>query len=277
MSRLPLYIVDAFIRPAIEGLASEQATGNPAGVVLLNEVIPDEVMQRIAKEVDKSETAFVLRSNDHWRLRWFTPAAEVDLCGHATLATAAALWEHGVAPRGEVISFKTRSGVLTCTPRGEKIELNFPATPPTPAETPPGLFESLGVASANYVGRSRFDLLVELENEDAICELSPDMSSLAKVNVRGVIVTAQAKGETYDFVSRFFAPAVGVPEDPVTGSAHCCLAPYWSQKLGKTQLVGYQASQRGGVVEVELHGDRVYLRGGFHISSAGEISVEKFA
>jgi predicted PhzF superfamily epimerase YddE/YHI9 len=178
-----------------------------------------------------------------------------------------------VAERGKAIEFSTRSGKLSATPRGEEIELNFPATPPIPSGSVQGFFGALGIDSARFLGRSRFDLLVEVENEEIVRRLTPDLISLKKVDVRGVIVTAKAEGKEYDFVSRFFAPAAGVDEDPVTGSAHCCLAPYWTEKLGKKALVGYQASRRGGFVAVEMVGERVLLRGGYRVVVRGEIGL----
>ncbi len=263
---VPFYLVDAFARTPF--------TGNPAGVVILSEELPSALMQSIAMEMNQAETAFALKAKTGWNLRWFTPGVEVDLCGHATVATAAALWDHGAAEKGKTIEFETRSGKLTASPRGEEIELNFPATPPTPATAVPGLLESLGLTSATYIGRSRFDLLVEVENESIVRSLKPDMPSLAKVDVRGVIVTAKGEAEEYDFVSRFFAPAAGVNEDPVTGSAHCCLTPYWTSKLNKNPLLAYQASPRGGFVAVELVNDRVLLRGGYRIMVRGQLTLD---
>lgn len=261
----PFYLVDAFARRPF--------TGNPAGVVILNEEIPAEAMQAIAMEVNQAETAFVRKTAEGFSLRWFTPAVEVDLCGHATVATAAAMWDSNAAERGKAIEFLTRSGKLTATPRGEEIELNFPATPPTPCGQVQGLYGALGIESATFLGRSRFDLLIEVENEEIVRALKPDFVSLKKVEVRGAIVTAKAKEKDYDFVSRFFAPAAGIDEDPVTGSAHCCLAPYWTEKLGKAALAGYQASPRGGYVAVEMVGERVLLRGGYRIVVRGEIGL----
>lgn len=261
----PFYLVDAFARKAF--------TGNPAGVVILKEEIPAEVMQAIAMEVNQAETAFVRKTSEGFSLRWFTPAVEVDLCGHATVATAAAMWDYGAADREKSIEFLTRSGKLTATPRGQEIELNFPATPPTPSGNVQGLFGALGIDAARFLGRSRFDLLVEVESEEVVRGMKPDFASLKKVEVRGVIVTAKAEGKEYDFVSRFFAPAAGIDEDPVTGSAHCCLAPFWAEKLGKPALVGYQASPRGGFVAVETVGERVLLRGGYRVVIKGEIIV----
>jgi PhzF family phenazine biosynthesis protein len=265
-SSAPFYLVDAFARTPF--------TGNPAGVVILNEEIPPALMQKIAMEMNQAETAFVHKADGPWSLRWFTPATEVDLCGHATLGSAAAMWDFGVAEREKPIEFSTRSGILTCTPRGEEIELNFPATPPKACDAASGLFAALGVSTAGFVGRSRFDLLVEVENEEIVRGLKPDFLALGKVDVRGTMVTARALGKEYDFVSRFFAPAAGINEDPVTGSAHCCLAPYWAAKLGRAALVGYQASARGGFVSVEMREERVLLRGGYRVTVRGELSLD---
>jgi PhzF family phenazine biosynthesis protein len=259
----PFYLVDAFARAPF--------TGNPAGVVILDKELPAALMQSIAMEMNQAETAFALKTDQGWNLRWFTPAVEVDLCGHATVATAAAIWDLRAAERGKPIEFLTRSGKLTATPRGEEIELNFPSTPPTPLGTVQGLFEALGIDAARFLGRSRFDLLVEVDTEEVVRELKPDFAALRKVQVRGVIVTSKAAGQDYDFVSRFFAPAAGIDEDPVTGSAHCCLTPYWATKLGQNVLTGYQASPRGGYVEVEAAGERVFLRGGYRVTVRGEL------
>jgi len=220
-------------------------------------------MRDVAREMNLSETAFLVRRADGaYDLRWFTPATEVDLCGHATLASAHVLWEDGHLAPSETARFHTRSGLLTATRAGEWIELDFPATPPAPAQPPAGLARALG-AEPQWVGRTRFDLLVLLGEERAVRELRPDITALREVDARGIIVTAPAadRGAGYDFVSRFFAPAVGVDEDPVTGSAHCALGPYWAERLGNGELVGYQASARGGVVRVRTQGDRVLLGG----------------
>jgi PhzF family phenazine biosynthesis protein len=233
--------------------------GNPAAVCLLDREVDEDWMQAVAAEMNLSETAFLRRDGDGFGLRWFTPAVEVDLCGHATLASAHALWEEGEVAAGQPIRFATRSGVLTASSRGGGIELDFPATPPQAAEAPPGLLEALGV-EARWVGRSRFDYLVEVGSEQAVRELAPDLGRLRAVQTRGVMVTA-AGSPPFDLVSRYFAPAAGVDEDPVTGSAHCCLAPFWSDRLGKGELLAYQASRRGGVVSTRLAGDRVALGG----------------
>jgi predicted PhzF superfamily epimerase YddE/YHI9 len=251
---LPLYIVDAFT-PTPFG-------GNPAAVCVMDHAREPAWMQSLAAEMNLSETAFLLREGEAWNLRWFTPKIEVDLCGHATLASAHILWERGFAPADRPAVFHTRSGMLTCARRDDWIEMDFPVEPPVDGGEPGNLLAALG-APGSVVGRkrNRMDYLVELANEQAVRALAPNMALLEKIPVRGVIVTARSDDSKFDFVSRFFAPAAGVNEDPVTGSAHCCLAPYWAAKLGKTEMVGYQASQRGGVVRVKLQGDRVILGG----------------
>lgn len=251
--RQTIYQVDAF--------TDRPFAGNPAGVCLLPEPAAEAWMQAIAAEMNLSETAFLVRQPDGaFHLRWFTPAAEVKLCGHATLASAHILWETGVLQPGETARFHTLSGLLTATRRDGWIELDFPATPALPAEPPANLAEALG-ASPCYVGLNVFDYLVEVENEATVRNLRPDFTALDKFPVRGVIVTARSAAPEFDFVSRFFAPSVGVNEDPVTGSAHSCLAPYWADRLGKIAMVAHQVSPRGGVVRVRLAGDRVLLGG----------------
>ncbi len=242
----------------IDAFTSEAFRGNPAAVCLLDRERDASWMQNVAAEMNLSATAFLLPMNDGYSLRWFTPAIEVALCGHATLASAHALWEeHGLANA----RFHTRSGVLTAQRNGDLIELDFPATLGERVDAPEGLLESLGISDPVYVGRNKFDYLVEVASEDIVRKLDPDHAQLRRIPVRGVIVTSRATMEGADFVSRFFAPGSGVDEDPVTGSAHCCLTPYWSAKLGKETMTAYQASQRGGFVYVQLAGDRVKLRG----------------
>lgn len=249
---VPILHVDAF--------AAEPFSGNPAVVCLLDAPRDAAWMQHVAAEMNLSETAFLVPRPDGFDLRWFTPAVEVDLCGHATLASAHALWDSGRLVAHETARFHTRSGVLTATRDGDWIELNFPATPDHPAEAPAGLVEAIGV-TPQYVGKSRFDYLVEVDSEAAVRALAPDFEALKTLPVRGVMVTSRATTPGWDFVSRFFAPAAGVNEDPVTGSAHCCLTPYWSRKLGRTAFVARQLSTRGGTLRVTLDGDRVRLRG----------------
>ncbi|MFB4292276.1 PhzF family phenazine biosynthesis protein [Nonomuraea sp. ATR24] len=240
-----LFIVDAFTSTAFKG--------NPAAVCLLEDRVPDEWMQAVAAEMNLSETAFLLGDS----LRWFTPKVEVTLCGHATLATAHVLYSTGAATGP--VKFATASGPLTVNRMPDNmITMDFPAKEVTPATVPDGLEKALG-ASPVSVGRSALDLLVELESEEVVRSLTPDIPALAAIDARGVIVTAA--GSATDFVSRFFAPNVGVPEDPVTGSAHCALSPYWTARLGRDTLTGAQLSARGGVVRVTLDGDRVQLAG----------------
>lgn len=245
----------------VDSFTDRPFAGNPAAVCVLPAAADERWMKDVAREMNLSETAFLHPEAGGWRLRWFTPAAEVDLCGHATLAAAHVLWEDAHLEPAATASFQTRSGLLTANRRSEWIELDFPATAPAAAAAPVGLLEALGVGRVVAVGRSRFDFLVELEDGAQLRALRPDFGALARVDARGVIVTAASDVAGADFVSRFFGPAVGVDEDPVTGSAHCCLAPYWSARLGCDELVGYQASARGGSVRVALRGDRVLLGG----------------
>jgi predicted PhzF superfamily epimerase YddE/YHI9 len=253
----PLYQVDAF--------TGEPFAGNPAAVCLLSGGEDPEWMQAVAAEMNLSETAFLHPGGEpgRYRLRWFTPAVEVELCGHATLASAHVLWSEGLAGTGQPLRFDTASGPLAARP-GEDgtIWLDFPATPAEPAGPPAGLLDALGGGPARFVGRSRFDYLVELEDEAAVRGLAPDVRRLGELGCRGVIATAAAEGAGgYDFVSRFFAPGAGIDEDPVTGSAHCTLGPYWADRLGRAELTGHQASARGGQVRVRPRGDRVLLGG----------------
>lgn len=217
-------------------------------------------MQDVAREMSLSETAFVKREGDGFNLRWFTPSIEVDLCGHATLASAHILWEEGYLRPDQQIKFDTRSGILTAERNDDWIELDFPSEPEEEAEIPSGLVSALGVKPI-YVGRNTFDYIVEVDSEETVRNLKPDLPLLAKVEARGIIVTSRSSVKGYDFVSRFFAPRVGINEDPVTGSAHCCLGPFWKSRLNKDEFTAYQASSRGGVVRVRMNGDRVYLNG----------------
>lgn len=234
--------------------------GNPAAVCMLASPRDAAWMQAVAAEMNLAETAFLAPRADGFDLRWFTPTVEVDLCGHATLASAHALWDTGVLPPGAAARFATRSGWLTCERRGGWIEMDFPEERAAPVDAPAGLAAALG-AAPRWVGRNRFDYLVEVESAAAVRALVPDQAALAAVECRGVIVTAPADTPGHDFVSRFFAPRAGIPEDPVTGSAHCCLGPFWSERLGTPEVVGYQASARGGVVRVRPRGPRVTLAG----------------
>jgi PhzF family phenazine biosynthesis protein len=252
MPAVPIFAVDAF--------TDRPFRGNPAAVCLLAGPRDDRWMQDVGAEMNLSETAFLWPEGEGFRLRWFTPAVEVDLCGHATLASAHILWQEDRAARGSTIHFHTRSGVLTATPCGVGIALDFPANPPTPADPPAGLAEALDL-TPRFVGRTRFDYLLEADTAATVRQLRPDFRRLREVEARGIIVTARSDDPAFDFVSRFFAPGAGLDEDPVTGSAHCSLGPFWADRLGRTALVGYQASARGGVVRIEVRGQRVQLIG----------------
>ncbi len=247
----PIWQVDAF--------TDEAFRGNPAAVCFLKEPRTDEWMRLVALEMNLSETAFVAPDGDGFLLRWFTPASEVRLCGHATLASAHILWEEGMVDPARAIEFQTvHSGVLTAQRSEGLIELDFPSRVPEPVRAPEGLVEALGI-EPQLVARAARDYLVLADSEATVLAIRPDFSRLRSVEARGVMVTAPSS--EVDFVSRFFAPAVGVDEDPVTGSAHCCLCPFWAERLGKRTMVGFQASARGGLVTVELAGDRVRLTG----------------
>jgi PhzF family phenazine biosynthesis protein len=245
----------------VDAFTNKPFSGNPAAVCVLPQPVPDEWMRNVAREMNLSETAFLTPQDGGFQLRWFTPAVEVDLCGHATVASAHVLWEDGHLPANRQARFHTRSGLLLADRRGDWIDLDFPAKVVAPAPAPAELLPALGVARAVFVGKNVFDYLVEVDSEETLKALSPDHSTLRKVPVRGVIVTARSDSGEFDFVSRFFAPGAGVDEDPVTGSAHCALGPYWSERLGKSEFTAFQASARGGVVRVKLAGDRVLLGG----------------
>jgi len=242
----------------IDAFTSEPFKGNPAAVCILDAPADENWMQSFAREMNLSETAFLVPKSDGFDLRWFTPATEVDLCGHATLASAHALWEEGVLQAGESACFNTRSGILTARLEGGWIELDFPRKQVEPIAIPEGLAQALGV-KVKFIGGDGTDYLVEVESE--VCALQPDFTALKTFPVRGVVVTSRAGSGDADFVSRFFAPGAGIDEDPVTGSAHCSLGPFWAERLGKKKLLGYQASSRGGFVKVALKGDRVLLGG----------------
>jgi PhzF family phenazine biosynthesis protein len=253
----PFHIVDAF--------TDQPFCGNPAAVYVLD-VSPEDKwpgdawLSRVAREMNQSETAFLVRNADGFDLRWFTPLIEVDLCGHATLASAHVLWSTGVAAESAPILFSTRSGILTARRAGELIELDFPLLPEEPTQPPPGLAEALG-ARPIYVGKSRHDLVVQVATEAEVRAAQPNFTRLAEIATRGTILTAQSSDAAFDFVSRFFAPAAGINEDPVTGSAHCCLADFWRKRLGKESFRAFQASARGGVVHVRIDGQRALLGG----------------
>jgi PhzF family phenazine biosynthesis protein len=245
-------VVDAFTDRAF--------SGNPAAVCMLSEPAEAAWMQAVAAELNLSETAFVRADGAAFALRWFTPATEVDLCGHATLASAHVLWQSGALGKDSPALFDTSSGRLTAARDGDWIVMDFPAEPATESRAPERLAAALG-AEPVWCGRNRMDVVAELDSEDAVRRLAPDMGRLAAIETRGVIVTAAARAADGDYVLRFFGPRAGVPEDPVTGSAHCALAPYWAARLGRDSLVGVQLSKRGGVVRVEARGPRVSLAG----------------
>ena len=244
----------------VDAFTSTAFAGNPAGVCVLEQPRPATWMQLVAREMNVAETAFLQpRSDGDFDLRWFTPTVEVDLCGHATLASAHTLWESGRS-LANAVRFHTRSGVLTASRRDGFIDLDFPATPDEPTSAPPGLLEALGV-TALYVGRSRFDFLIEVADESVVTGMRPDFRRLAAIDARGAIVTSRSSTPDVDFVSRFFAPASGIDEDPATGSTHCCLGPFWSARTGKRTFVARQLSERGAEVHVSVNGDRVRLSG----------------
>ena len=249
----PIFQVDAF--------TDRPFTGNPAGVCILEAPRDEDWMQRVAREMNVSETAFLERRADGFDLRWFTPKLEVDLCGHATLASAHVLWQEGHLAPDARARFHTRSGLLEASRRGAFIELDFPAYAPHPLAAPPALVQALGVTPHAV---ARFDvgyLLAALDREETVRRLEPDLVRLATLPDLAVAVTSLASTPGYDFVSRVFAPNAGIPEDPVTGSTHCCLGPFWCQRLGQDVFTAYQASERGGVVRVRVEGGRVGLGG----------------
>jgi PhzF family phenazine biosynthesis protein len=251
---IPIFQVDAF--------TSEPFKGNPAGVCLLRGPAEDAWMQSVAAEMNLAETAFPLAEGDGFRLRWFTPKVEVKLCGHATLATAHILWEQGIVPAGREARFQTLSGLLTARRDGDLVELDFPARPPLPKapDWAEAVVGALGIKPTAIV-LSAEDVLFEAADEEAVRSVQPDFATLRQLPARGVIVTSRSSSPDYDFVSRFFAPAVGVDEDPVTGSSHTVLVPYWAKKLGKSEFTAFQASARGGILRLRLAGDRVKIAG----------------
>jgi PhzF family phenazine biosynthesis protein len=244
----------------VDAFTAKPFAGNPAAVCVLSAPQDDIWMQNVAQEMNLSETAFLLPQAEGYNLRWFTPSVEVDLCGHATLASAHVLWSEGHLSPEETAQFHTRSGLLTAQLQGEWIELNFPSKLTETATAPEELTKALGV-KFKYVGKNNFAYLVEVESEAIARNLKPNFTLLETLSTEGVIVTSRADPGEYDFVSRFFAPKLGINEDPVTGAAHCSLAPYWSDRLGKNEFIAYQASARGGVVRVRYGGERVYLSG----------------
>ncbi|MAI30983.1 MAG: oxidoreductase [Rhodopirellula sp.] len=258
------FIVDAF--------TDHPFSGNPAAVVLLSQWPDDTWLQNIAMEMNLSETAFVVPIQGGFDLRWFTPTVEVDLCGHATLASAFAMIHAGLREEKSGMDFATRSGVLSAVAHGDRIQLDFPLKPESPTPPPTDLLEGLSVRPA-YVGKSEYDYVVEVETEDELRSLTPKFDQLAKLDCRGIIVTSTSTNPEFDFLSRFFGPAVGVDEDPVTGSAHCCLAHYWQKRTGRDRFTAFQASQRGGVVHLTIERDRVLMAGNAVLVAQGELLV----
>lgn len=263
---IPIFQVDAF--------TEEPFKGNPAGVCLLERPAEAAWMQKVAAEMNLAETAFPLPEADAFRLRWFTPKVEVKLCGHATLATAHILWERGILARDREARFQTLSGLLTARLEGDLIELDFPARPPLPQ--PPAWADAvvgaLGIKPV-YIGMSAEDVLFEAADEATVRSIAPDFGTLRSLPARGVIVTSRSADKRFDFISRFFAPAVGVDEDPVTGSSHTVLVPYWAKKTGRTSFTAFQASARGGVLRLRLAGDRVKIAGRAITVIAGDLLV----
>ncbi|RWU04025.1 PhzF family phenazine biosynthesis protein [Pedobacter chitinilyticus] len=262
MIKLPIYQVDAF--------TNQLFGGNPAAVVPLDQWIPASEMQKIAAENNISETAFFIPQGDHYELRWFTPTFEIDLCGHATLATAHILFTELNYAKDEIHFHTLKAGTLTVTRKDDLYTLDFPARPVAAFEVPDALIDAIGGKKPTEVLRAR-DIMLVYENEEDIKHLKPDFSALAKIDKDGVLVTA--KGNNCDFVSRFFIPAAGINEDPVTGSTHCNLIPYWAEKLGKNQLHAFQISERKGELWCELKGDRVLMSGNAVTYLKGEIYI----
>jgi PhzF family phenazine biosynthesis protein len=255
----------------VDAFTNRAFAGNPAAVCVLREAPDEQWMRDVAREMNLSETAFLVPKDDGYQLRWLTPAVEVDLCGHATVASAHVLWQDGHLPPDCQARFYTRSGRLTADRRGEWIELDFPAKLAAASDAPPELLTALGVPAPKFVGRNAFDYLVEVDSEATLRGLAPDHSMLRKLPVRGVIVTAHSSTPGFDFISRFFAPGSGIDEDPVTGSAHTALGPYWAGILGRQEFTAFQASPRGGVIRVRLEGDRVKLGGQAVTVMTGEL------
>jgi PhzF family phenazine biosynthesis protein len=262
MIEIPYMLVDAFTSTAFRG--------NPASVCFMPSQTSDAMLQAIACEFNLSETAFLFDAGDRYDLRWFTPLAEVDLCGHATLAAAFAL-NHRDRGAKHHYRFNTRSGELGCHREGDTFRLNFPATPPTPADIDAKILKGLGLSTCVDFARSIFDILIVLDQESTVAELEPDFSALRHGDYRGIIVTSASDQPDVDFVSRFFAPGLGVDEDPVTGSAHCCLGPYWSGRLDRHHMKAKQLSKRGGELTVSVQNDRVELCGGAVLVASGTL------
>ncbi len=255
---IPLYQVDAFTK--------KKFAGNPAAICPLTEWLDDTTLQAIGRENNLSETAFLVQQESHYELRWFTPAIEVDLCGHATLASAFVVFEY-LAPSANSVVFQTKSGKLTVNQKNSQLVMDFPARPGAPVDAPQHLIAGLGKEPLEV--QAADDYMAIYENEEDIKALQPDMTQLIQLDRRGVIITAP--GKNVDFVSRFFAPKAGIPEDPVTGSAHCTLAPYWTEKLGKTELHALQISDRGGELFCQAHQERVRIAGHAVLTVKGTI------
>ena len=249
---MQIYQVDSF--------TDKPFSGNPAGVCILQEPKSEEWMRLIAMEMNLSETAFLVKQEEGYSLRWFTPRVEVDLCGHATLASAHILWQKGYLQNNEPANFHTKSGLLTCVKKQDWIEMNFPSNPDEKIGVRPDFEKAFGV-KIKYLGKSRFDYIAELESEKDVRNTVPNFEMLIKLPARGIMITSISESKEYDFVSRFFAPNVGVTEDPVTGSAHTTLGPFWSRKLSKNELIAYQASERGGILKLNVKKDRIYIAG----------------
>jgi PhzF family phenazine biosynthesis protein len=264
---MKIFQVDSFTNSAFKG--------NPAGVCILTNEKSDEWMQKTAAEMNLSETAFLSKYMDGYNLRWFTPYTEVDLCGHATLASAHILWEYQYLEKDKTAKFFTKSGILTANLRADWIELNLPSEPEEYSETPFELGQALGV-DIIYIGKNRHDYLIEVESEEVVKNMKPNFHAISHVNARGIIVTSISSNEDYDFVSRFFAPQIGINEDPVTGSAHCCLGPYWKKRLNKDEFTAYQISERGGILKVKVEDKRIILSGQAVTVLEGEI-IDKLA
>jgi PhzF family phenazine biosynthesis protein len=261
--RAPIYQVDAF--------TARRFAGNPAAIIPLDEFLPDATLQAIAAENNLAETAYLVRSNGDYRLRWFTPGTEVPLCGHATLASAAVVMERLEPARSQVV-FHSLSGALTVWKNGAGYVMDFPARPCDPVAPPPGLADALGATPREVAANDRH-YLVLLEDETTLRRLAPDMAALARLDRPALMVTSKSDDPQYDFISRFFAPAEGIPEDPVTGSAHCMLTPFWAARLGKTDFTAFQASPRGGTVLCRLRGDRTELEGECVFYLEGEVEI----
>ncbi len=246
----------------IEAFYGGEGRGNLAGVFVTRDPLPVSRMQSMAKEFAASETAFVTLGKSPLSLRWFTPTLEVALCGHGTIAAAFYLWQSESIQKDEIISFSTLSGTLNCSLLSDgKIEMSFPELKVEPSHIPKSILEAIGISRPRFIGTSQNYILIEIENEDELKSLQPDMSFLKKVMQRGFLITTRGKRAPYDFVSRCFFPKEGIPEDPVTGSAHCVLGPYWKRKLGKDTLLAFQASKEGGEIEISFSPRQVLLRG----------------